>query len=243
MKTYLLVPLLAFGLSACVSTSRPAPTAPSQPSTPAVSTPTPATSLKAEQAERQFVRVVRTVEPVAVAVCRERAPSMNCDFNIVVDDRPNQPPNAFQTRDKSGRPVLAFNIPLIATVRNADELAFVMGHEAAHHIRAHLDRQQRNATVGALIFGGLAAITGVGEQAIVSAQQVGATVGARGYSKNFELEADELGTIIAHRAGYDPVLGAAFFTKIADPGNRFLGTHPPNAARIDIVRRTAATLN
>jgi predicted Zn-dependent protease len=229
MKTYLLVPLLAFGLSACVSTSRPAPTAPSQPSTPAVSTPTPATSLKAE--------------PVAEAVCRERAPSMNCDFNIVVDDRPNQPPNAFQTRDKSGRPVLAFNIPLIATVRNADELAFVMGHEAAHHIRAHLDRQQRNATAGALIFGGLAAITGVGEQAIESAQQVGATVGARGYSKDFELEADELGTIIAHRAGYDPVLGAAFFTKIADPGNRFLGTHPPNAARIDIVRRTAATLN
>jgi len=109
-----------------------------------------------------------------------------------------------------------------------------MGHEAAHHIRAHLDRQQRNATAGALIFGGLAAITGAGEQAVESAQQVGATVGARGYSKDFELEADELGTIIAHRAGYDPVLGAAFFTKIADPGNRFLGTHPPNAARIDI---------
>jgi Zn-dependent protease with chaperone function len=38
------------------------------------------------------------------------------------------------------------------------------------------------------------------------------------------------------------VLGSAFFTKIADPGNTFLGTHPPNAARIDAVRQTAATL-
>ncbi len=242
MKTYLLVPFLAFGLSACVSVSRPAPTAPSEPTTPAVSTPNPTTSLRAEQAARQFVRVVRTVEPVAEAECRARTTNMNCDFNIVVDDRPGQPPNAFQTRDKDGRPILAFNIPLIATVRNADELAFVMGHEAAHHIRAHLDRQQRNATAGALIFGGIAAITGAGEQAIDSAQQVGATVGARGYSKDFELEADELGTVIAHKAGYDPVIGAAFFTKIADPGNKFLGTHPPNAARIETVRRTAATL-
>ena len=162
MKTYLLVPFLAFGLSACVTVSRPAPTAPSEPTTPAVSTPNPTTSLRVEQAARQFVRVVRTVEPVAEAECRARTTNMNCDFNIVVDDRPGHPPNAFQTRDKEGRPILAFNIPLIATVRNADELAFVMGHEAAHHIRAHLDRQQRNATAGALIFGGIAAITGAG---------------------------------------------------------------------------------
>ena len=55
--------------------------------------------------------------------------------------------------------------------------------------------------------------------------------------------ADKLGTIITHKAGYNPVRGAEFFTRIADPGNRFLGTHPPNAARIDTVRQTAATLN
>ena len=161
---------------------------------------------------------------------------------VVDDDRPGQAPNAFQTLDKNGRPVLAFNIPLIATVRNADELAFVMGHEAAHHIQEHLARQQVNATAGALIFGGLAAITGGGEQIVQTAQQVGATVGARGYSKDFELEADRLGTVISHKAGYDPVRGAAFFTRIPDPGNTFLGTHPPNALRINTVRKTAAKL-
>ena len=242
MTFRILIPLVALSLSACVSLK---PSAPSQttPSAPSVSTPNTGTSLQAEQAARQFVQVVQTVEPVAEAECRARTTNMNCDFNIVVDDRPNQPPNAFQTLDKSGRPVLAFNIPLIATVKNADELAFVMGHEAAHHIEAHLARQKRNATAGALIFGGLAAITGGGEQAVQSAQQVGATVGARGYSKDFELEADRLGTIISHKAGYDPVRGAVFFTRLADPGNKFLGTHPPNAARIDIVRQTAATLN
>lgn len=237
-----LIPLLALSLSACVAVKPSTPAQPS-PTPPSESTANGTTKFQAEQAARQFVKVVQTVEPVAEAECRARTTNMNCDFNIVVDDRPGQAPNAFQTLDKSGRPVLAFNIPLIATVKNADELAFVMGHEAAHHIEAHLARQQRNATAGALIFGGLAAITGGGEQVVQSAQQVGATVGARGYSKDFELEADRLGTIISHKAGYDPVRGAKFFTAIADPGNRFLGTHPPNAARIEIVRQTAATLN
>jgi predicted Zn-dependent protease len=238
-----LAPFLFLGLSACISTGPSETSVPSQPSqTSAPTTSTPATSLRAEQATRRFVKVVQTVEPIAEAECRARTTDMNCDFNIVVDDRPGQAPNAFQTIDKAGRPILAFNIPLIATVKNADELAFVMGHEAAHHIEEHLGRQQRNATAGAVILGGLAALTGGGEQIVQTALQVGATVGARGYSKDFELEADRLGTIITHKAGYDPVLGSAFFTKIADPGNTFLGTHPPNAARIDAVRQTAATL-
>jgi len=232
-------PLLALGLSACISVGSSKPNTPAKP---AVSAPTGAASIGSEQAARQFIQVVRTVEPVAEAECRARTTDMNCDFNIVVDDRPGQAPNAFQTLDKSGRPILAFNIPLIATVKNADELAFVMGHEAAHHIERHLARQQRNATAGAVILGGLATLTGGGDQVVQSAQKVGATIGARGYSKDFELEADRLGTIISHKAGYDPIRGAAFFTKIADPGNQFLGTHPPNAARIDIVRKTAATL-
>jgi len=75
-----------------------------------------------------------------------------------------------------------------------------------------------------------------------SAQELGAAVGARTYSKEFELEADRLGTIITKRAGYDPLRGAEFFTRIPDPGNRFLGTHPPNAQRIQTVRETAARL-
>lgn len=75
-----------------------------------------------------------------------------------------------------------------------------------------------------------------------SAEQIGASLGARTYSKDFELEADQLGTVITARAGFDPVRGALFFNRIPDPGNRFLGTHPPNAARMDIVRKTAAGL-
>jgi len=60
------------------------------------------------------------------------------------------------------------------------------------------------------------------------------------YSKDFELEADALGTVITAQAGFDPLLGADFFFRIPDPGNSFLGTHPANADRVAIVRRTAA---
>ncbi|WP_297771343.1 M48 family metallopeptidase [uncultured Roseovarius sp.] len=205
-------------------------------------TPRPVAKAPTRAQVQQFMTVVERVEPVAERECRARAPGLNCDFRIVVDDRPGQPSNAYQTVDRAGRPILAFTLPLIAQVRNRDELAFVMGHEAAHHISGHIPRQQQNAAAGAILLGGLAAITGANQSVVDQAVDIGAGVGARSYSKNFELEADALGTVITHRAGYNPVQGAEFFTQIPDPGNRFLGTHPPNAQRIDTVRRVAAGL-
>lgn len=223
-------------LAACevapVSQSGPAPA-------PA---PQPEISQSARTSARSFVRVVDTLEPVAEAECRARTQNVNCDFNIVVDDRPGQPANAYQTLDRQGRPIVAFTLALIADARNEDELAFVMGHEAAHHIAGHIARQQQNAVAGAVIFAGLATLSGGDAGTVRSAQELGAQVGARTYSKDFELEADALGTVITKRAGYDPLRGAEFFTRIPDPGDKFLGTHPPNASRIEVVRKTAAGL-
>ncbi len=197
------------------------------------------------QAERAFAEVVKVMEPLAERECRNRTRGMNCDFRILVDTRRGQPPNAFQTLDKEAKnqPVIVFNSALIADARNVDELAFVMGHEAAHHIQGHIQRQRLNAQVGAELFSEIAAtLSGGNSEAVEIGGRIGQSVGARSFSKEFELEADELGTILTARAGYDPVVGAQFFNRIPDPGNRFLGTHPPNAQRIALVRRTAAGL-
>ncbi|GGH22984.1 Peptidase family M48 [Cribrihabitans marinus] len=226
--------LLAFILASCGPL--PAPPAPGGPPLPDAGGPRPSP----EQAVQSFAEVSRAVGPRAVEECRRRTSGVNCDFRIVVDSDPRAPANAYQSRDKQGRPVITFTAAMIADARNADELAFVMGHEAAHHIRGHLDRQAVNAAAGAAIFAELATLTGAGS--VQTAQQLGAAVGARTFSKDFELEADELGTVITYRAGYDPLVGARFFTRIPDPGNRFLGSHPPNAERIDTVRRTARQL-
>lgn len=226
--------VLLAGCETTVEQTRTAPSVSAQQS--------PGQRVMPQKVARNFVQVVQTVEPVAERECRNRTRQVNCDFRIVVDDRPDQPANAFQTLDRNGRPIIAFTIALIEDARNQDELAFVMGHEAAHHIAGHIDRQQQNAVAGAVIAGSLAVLLGSDPAAVELAQQQGAQVGARTYSKDFELEADALGTVIAARAGYDPVRGAEFFNRIPDPGNRFLGTHPPNAQRIATVRRVAAGL-
>jgi len=195
-----------------------------------------------QQAARNFAEVVRRVEPVAERECRERTSGVNCDFRIAIDPDTHAAPNAFQTLDRNGRPVLIFTVAMVATVRNADELAFVMAHEASHHIAGHLIRQARDSAAGAAIMAGLATMAGASPADISAAQDLGAIVGARSYSKEYELEADMLGTVIAARAGYDPRIGALYFTRIPDPGDQFLGTHPPNAVRMETVLRTAAMI-
>ncbi|MEL7181353.1 MAG: M48 family metallopeptidase [Pseudomonadota bacterium] len=235
MRLLPIVLLLALGACTPVVVERPTP------SEPAIQPPQDIPPrLSERQAVRNFEAVVRQVEPVAEQFCRTQLQQENCDFRIVVDDRPGQGVNAFQTLDRSGRPIIGFTVPLIAEARNQDELAFVMAHEAAHHIRGHIARQQQNAALGGLLIGSLAGALGATD--IESAQQLGATVGARTYSKDFELEADALGTRIAAAAGFDPLRGSEFFFRIPDPGDRFLGTHPPNAERLRTVRRVAAGL-
>jgi len=236
------LPVLAAGLlalAACAPLPAPSPVYTPAPATNPV---IPSPALSPGQAAQNFVSVVRRMEPAIEAECLQRTRGVNCDYQIVVDDRPGQSPNAFQTLDEAGRPIIAFNLPLIAEVRNVDELAFVMGHEAAHHIAGHIPRQQQTASTGAILLGGLAAAYGYDEATVRSAQNIGAGIAGRAYAKNYELEADQLGTVIAWDAGFDPERGALFFTRLPDPGDRFMGSHPPNSARVEVVRRTIADL-
>lgn len=210
-----------------------------QPQTP----PVASRNISLAEANQRLAPVKARVEPVAERVCRQQAvPGTNCDYAISVDSRANLPANAYQTVNSQGRPLIVFTSALIAQTRNQDELAFVMGHEAAHHVAGHITRAQQDALAGAAIGGILAGLAGGSGEMIELAVNMGADVGARSFSKDYELEADALGTVIAHRAGYDPVRGALFFNRIPDPGDQFLGTHPPNQARMQIVRQTAAGL-
>ena len=94
-------------------------------------------------------------------------------------------------------------------MQSDDEIAFVLSHEASHHIAGHIGRQQQQQALGALVLGGLVAATGQAygtpatDDAIRQAMDVGAYVGARAYSQSYELEADTLGAYVTARAGYD----------------------------------------
>lgn len=226
-------------LSACVPVGAP----PVQPAPQPVSAPSAAPPvLSSRMAARNFVAVVERLEPVTEEICRARTRGVNCDFLIVVDDRPGQPPNAFQTLDAQGRPILGFTLALIADARNPDEIAFVLGHEAAHHILGHLPQTAANAQGAATMAAILAAATGATRERAQQMANMAATVGARSYAKEFELQADAMGAEIAYLSGYDPLLGTGFFDRLPDPGDRFLGTHPPNGQRKAVVARVVDRL-
>lgn len=217
MKKILLLMVLA--LAGCVQAIPPQ--APPKPSAQDMA--------RVNEAVTRFENVLTRVEPVAEAECRRRTRGINCDYLIAVDDRVGQQPNAFQTQDKDGRPVIVFTVSLLLDVRNDDELALVTGHEAAHHILGHLQQTEDNAVMGAVLLG------------ILGLPDVGAQIGARANAKEFEIQADRLGTIITQAAGFDPVRGLEYFTRIPDPGNVFLGTHPPHADRVATIRQTAGS--
>ena len=193
-------------------------------------------SSSAAQARRAFARVAATMEPVIERECRTKTADLDCDFRIVIDGNPNSPANAYQSLDANKRPIIAFTQKLILDAGNADELAFVMGHEGAHHILNHIGRQKKNSVAGAVILGGLATLTGAAPAGVEGAVKLGAQFGARGYSKDHELEADYLGAKLTALGGYSPVIGSEFIKRIPDAGDRFLGTHPSNGERLQVVQ-------
>ncbi|RCW84803.1 M48 family metalloprotease [Paracoccus lutimaris] len=210
------------------------------PVVPSVPT-SPDTPRGARESARAFIQVISRMEPAVERECHQRRTQpINCDFQFVVDDRAGLEPNAYQTIDSTGRPIIGFTLSLIGEARNADELAFVVGHEASHHILGHIKRKSSAASMGAVILGGLASAYGGNSESIQTAQDLGAQFGARFYSKDWELEADYLGAIIALNAGYNPEHGAQFFARIPDPGDKILGTHPSNASRMAQVTRAVA---
>lgn len=195
------------------------------------------------QASKRLAPVRKKVEPVAEYYCRRvLGKRRNCDFRIGVDPDTVAPPNAYLWVDQSGRPQIVLSAALIMQAHNDDELAFVMSHEAAHHIAGHIRRKQDDAIATAMVLGGLVQMSGGNAAQVDSAMKAGAEFGAQAFSRDYEIEADRLGTIIAHRSGFDPVRGAQNFRRLPDPGSARSSTHPPSELRIDVVRDTAKRL-
>ncbi|MFQ8433978.1 M48 family metalloprotease [Amaricoccus sp. W119] len=214
-------------------------------------TPTPGVSIL--QGVDRFERVAKRVEPHAEAMCQQETPDRDCDLTIRVDLDPRSPANAFQTVNSDG-PLIIITAPLLQGTRNDDEVAFVMGHEAGHHIASHLDKRQSQQIAGALILGIAAAYAGAGDpnqyrasQNVELAMNAGAGLGGVAYSQTYELEADMLGAYIAESAGYDAEMGSLLFAR-REGGNvagaasamSLWSTHPRSPERIATVRYAVA---
>jgi hypothetical protein len=116
------------------------------------------------------------------------------------------------------------------------------GTRSGHHIARHIPQQRASAAEGARVFGEIAMAGGGNARDVRRAAELGATVGARTYSRtpNWRPTPSARPSPIAR--GTIRSQGAQLFMRLPDPGHAFLSTHPPNAERIRVVRRAVAAL-
>ena len=118
---------------------------------------------------------------------------------------------------------------------NDDEVAMIMGHEAAHALREHARERMGKtmATRGAIEIG--AAIFGLGNAGRLAADMGGQLLTLK-FGREDESEADLVGLELAARAGYDPHAGVTLWQKMATASKgappAFLSTHPTGPNRI-----------
>jgi predicted Zn-dependent protease len=160
---------------------------------------------------------------------------------------PNSTLNAFAL--PSG--YVYFHSATILQAGSLNELAGVMGHEIAHVKGRHYARGSEATFWPSL----LARVAGIG--AAVASGEPGFAAAAEGvnvalqlsYSRQFEAEADEMGSVFMARAGFDPIGMGRFFERIvaADVPSAiqippYLYSHPDVDKRISAVEARAATL-
>ncbi len=102
---------------------------------------------------------------------------------------------------------------LLSGVTSDDELAFILSHEIGHSVLKHNLRREKDATT---TLANLADLIGAiaGEK---HAKNLGVVTGAlrAGYSQADEEEADAIAVVITRHAGFDPLRGLDFFTRLA----------------------------
>lgn len=110
---------------------------------------------------------------------------------------------------------------------DADEIAFLLGHEMAHVLGGHAKDQ---LTASAILNAVTARLAGVG----LMLQQVL----AKGYSRQLELEADREGARLAAAAGFDPGAAGRALRRLERIGaeasglGEYFSSHPPIAERV-----------
>ncbi len=161
----------------------------------------------------------------------------SAEWEFVVFDVPGEV-NAFAM---AGGKVGVFS-GLFDLVSNDDQLASVVAHEVAHVTAKHVNEkfsQQSVLAGGGTVLGSAAGGLGLLTQStILGIYGIGTSVGALGFDRKKEMEADHVGLIYMARAGYDPREARAFMEKMdAAAGGRtappkWLSTHPTHPKRI-----------
>jgi beta-barrel assembly-enhancing protease len=138
-----------------------------------------------------------------------------------------------------------FYTGLVDLTSSDDELASVVGHEAAHIVKRHSAKQISDAQAKQLIAAIALGASGAGQAA-----QLGAGVLLQleqlKFSRDDESQSDEVGFRYLVEAGYRPEAMASFFRKMAQASGggggspEWLSSHPLTNNRVKAAERRAA---
>ncbi|MBM0168925.1 M48 family metalloprotease [Altererythrobacter sp. C41] len=149
---------------------------------------------------------------------------------------------------------------LVALMNNEAELAGVLGHEVGHVAARHSQRRQARAqqntllgAAGAILSGILLGDSGIGQQISRGILQGSQMLTLR-FSRDQELQADDLGIQYLNRAGYDPRAMATVLQSLAAQNAldaslqgrddatvpEWASTHPDPASRVQTALQRAA---
>lgn len=179
---------------------------------------------------RRLDPIAGRIASAASQLCREmRGLNANCAYQVILD-----PKEIGLNAHADGKNVV-INPGMVDFATNDTHLAFVIAHEFAHNIMAHIAAQQKNVAIGGILGtlgDALAQSQGLNTDGAFG--QLGANQALLRYSPSFENEADYVGLYILARAGY-PIEEAPDFWRImslSEPRAIYVtSTHPNNPSR------------
>lgn len=139
---------------------------------------------------------------------------------------------------------------LLALMNDEAELAAVLGHEVGHVAARHSSSRSRTSGVTSVLAGILGAVTGSSQVGQIAGQA--AQLYTLRFSRQQELQADDLGVRYLGSGGYDPLAMSTVLDSLADQntldqqagGNarsnpEWSSTHPDPASRVQRARQLA----
>lgn len=164
-----------------------------------------------------------------VGAFREDAKNWNWEVHVITEETVN-------AWCMAGGKIVVYTGIIKALDLNDAQLAAVMGHEISHALREHSRESAGGnaaAQVGTSVASQILGLGSLGNTVLAAATQYGILLP---FSRKLETEADNVGTELMARAGYDPNEAVRVWEKMsALSGNstpEFMSTHPSNESRI-----------
>jgi predicted Zn-dependent protease len=196
---------------------------------------TPAVSLQGRDERIVVTLLAKTLQQMMLAHIRiSRSANVQAELFIVDGEEPN----AFAGL-QAGQRIIGINVGMVKLIGDeADEYAALIGHEAAHWAKGHVDAGQLRTNtlnaVGTLVGAGLG-MAGVPIGGLIAG--LGVDLIDASYSREQEREADAQSLEYMSANGYEPRAAIKLHEKMLSAGRGFrlpfLSSHPSGDERMD----------